>query len=737
MARLFLLLVVLPCLSVPAAYGEHYASRQHYQLLLDEAYQRYPAIPAGLLEAQAWVATRWQHRIPETGESHHLMPPAHGLFGLYGTSEHGFVDLLGEVAQFNGTSRHALLADVRTYVLATSAWLEEQIVSFGLEGEPIEAFRPIVERLSGIAATTELARFAVASHAWELYRTAAQGLDYEGAKLEAQSIDLHKVFSDVELAQVGAARVVVTMASKPGEDSGDDSAAPAQVNVDYPGAIWSEAANWSSRDGDTITHVVVHTMQGSYAGSINWFLNPDSNVSSHYLMRSSDGQITQMVRDRDKAWHARSANSYSLGIEHEGWVDDPTWYTDTMYEESARLTAYFCNAHPVDCSKAYDGPSHDTVVELSSDYTIKGHQHYPDQSHSDPGINWDWPRYHALVNGGVIPPDVNSLPAASFTVECTGLACSFDATASSDSDGAISGYSWDFGDATTGDQVTATHTYAAGGSFDVKLSVTDDKTAVHELTQSVAVTSPPPPPPAKKSGGGAASLWVLLPLLLLAGCGRGPATTAGSEPREQVPEAAPVPDERSELQRLIDEAYARHPGIPAGLLESQGWVTTRLKHRVPDSEPAHHGMPQAWGLFGLYGTSEQGFADLLGQVAESRRLSKDALLADQETYVFATADWIERQLADRNLAGQPVEKLRPVIEVLSGFSLASATNRVAVNSHVYEVYRTLGVGIESASVSIPPQPVDLRQVFGEDELRQLGVTEDIISEIANVPRENE
>ncbi len=256
-------------------------------------------------------------------------------------------------------------------------------------------------------------------------------------------------------------------------------------------------------------------MEGSYAGSINWFLNPESQVSSHYLMRSSDGQITQMVRDAKKAWHARSANVYTLGIEHEGFVDNADWYTDVMYDESAKLTAYMCNAYLIDCSKAYDGVSHSVVIELSNEFTVKGHQHYPEQAHSDPGSNWDWPRYYALLNGGVIPPAVNVLPEARFDLECTGLVCSFDATASSDADGAVTSYDWDYGDGATGMSVTASHAYQTAGNYTVQLSVTDDKGAIHQVSAIAnALAAPPPPPPASSGGGGAISAWMLLALLL-------------------------------------------------------------------------------------------------------------------------------------------------------------------------------------------------------------------------------
>src|SRR5206468_1139490 len=72
---------------------------------------------------------------------------------------------------------------------------------------------------------------------------------------------------------------------------------------------------------------------------------------------------------------------------------------------------------------------------------------------------------------------VNVPPTASFTSACSGLTCSFDASGSSDSDGRILRYAWDFGDATTfisgSVPPTTSRTYAASGTYTVTLTVTD------------------------------------------------------------------------------------------------------------------------------------------------------------------------------------------------------------------------------------------------------------------------
>ncbi|GEA89674.1 LamG-like jellyroll fold domain-containing protein [Cellulomonas cellasea] len=91
----------------------------------------------------------------------------------------------------------------------------------------------------------------------------------------------------------------------------------------------------------------------------------------------------------------------------------------------------------------------------------------------------------------VTDPPPNVAPVASFTTATSDLTVSVNGSASSDPDGTIASYAWTFGDGGTATGATATHAYAAAGTYPVTLRVTDDDGATHERTADVTVTDPP------------------------------------------------------------------------------------------------------------------------------------------------------------------------------------------------------------------------------------------------------
>jgi PKD repeat protein len=92
-------------------------------------------------------------------------------------------------------------------------------------------------------------------------------------------------------------------------------------------------------------------------------------------------------------------------------------------------------------------------------------------------------------------PPPNKPPVANIGGGCptTGRTCSFDGSGSSDPDGRITAYKWDFGDGKTASSETAEHTYDSTGDFTVKLTVTDNKGLKTTTSLTVTVKDPPPP----------------------------------------------------------------------------------------------------------------------------------------------------------------------------------------------------------------------------------------------------
>lgn len=185
----------------------------------------------------------------------------------------------------------------------------------------------------------------------------------------------------------------ITIAARPELDRGAGFGTTQQAlgGADYAPATWSAAysGNFQAASRTKIDHIVIHDTEGSYAGSISWFKDPAANVSAHYVIKSSTGAITQMVKEKDIAWHDACFNSTTVGIEHEGYAAKPElWFTEAMYVESAKLTAYLADKYQVP-------KEHGAIV---------GHGEAPDCSdHTDPGPGWNWAHYIDLVKTGGAP----------------------------------------------------------------------------------------------------------------------------------------------------------------------------------------------------------------------------------------------------------------------------------------------------------------------------------------------
>jgi len=103
--------------------------------------------------------------------------------------------------------------------------------------------------------------------------------------------------------------------------------------------------------------------------------------------------------------------------------------------------------------------------------------------------------YQSIEVLGSVVSD-NNAPTARFTATPTSgnapLAVQFDASLSSDADGSIELYSWDFGDNSTGSGEVLSHTYTAVGTtnYTVRLTVTDNQGATASTTTVITAIVP-------------------------------------------------------------------------------------------------------------------------------------------------------------------------------------------------------------------------------------------------------
>lgn len=87
------------------------------------------------------------------------------------------------------------------------------------------------------------------------------------------------------------------------------------------------------------------------------------------------------------------------------------------------------------------------------------------------------------------PSDDNAAPTADFSSSCTDLTCTFT-DLSSDGDGEVMSYAWEFGSQGTSTQKNPTYTFAGEGDVSITLTVSDDGGAEGTVSKSVTLALP-------------------------------------------------------------------------------------------------------------------------------------------------------------------------------------------------------------------------------------------------------
>jgi hypothetical protein len=183
----------------------------------------------------------------------------------------------------------------------------------------------------------------------------------------------------------------------PGTPNDPQTECPANLGCQWIPAPYAEfgQGDYGNHDlgnrpeSQKIKYIIIHDTEGSYDGTIKLVQDP-TYVSWQYTIRSADGHVAQHVLRKDVAWQAGNwyINAKSIGIEHEGFAAQGTWYTEAMYRASSRLVKYLSRQNDIPLDRAHI-LGHDNVPGTVPS-TVRG-------MHWDPGPYWDWSHYFDLL----------------------------------------------------------------------------------------------------------------------------------------------------------------------------------------------------------------------------------------------------------------------------------------------------------------------------------------------------
>jgi PKD repeat protein len=203
------------------------------------------------------------------------------------------------------------------------------------------------------------------------------------------------------------------------------------------------------------------------------------NYDRHVFLRD-DGRITFGT------WTGQENTVTTTGSYTDG-----RWHQVVATQSGDGLKLYVDGAligtHPQTQAQAYDG-----YWKLGGDPTWGSSSPYVQATIDEAAVyttalSASTVSQHYALGQGTKP---NQAPTAAFDATPTDLTVAVDASASTDADGSVASYAWDFGDGTTASGAKATHAYAAAGTYPVRLTVTDDAGATAIKTADVTVVAP-------------------------------------------------------------------------------------------------------------------------------------------------------------------------------------------------------------------------------------------------------
>ncbi len=372
-------------------------------------------VPTPILEAIGYVQTRWTQLTYTAQEiesrSPDMQPPLFGVMGL--RDDDWFGHSLDSAARLIGLPADSLKADAYQNIRGAAALLSEYRDEANRDSvtvtSALSSWSDVIARFSGIPQHDLAVDFA-----YNTLQYIQIGVNENGIVIPPQEINLNNFPESVK------EQGLKTKMTPPPKEIRKTMGVAANA-ADYAGANWVGSPNYGSRNGAPIVFVIVHDTEGPFASSVSWLQNPQAQASAHYVIRSSDGYIDQLVHEKDEAWAVLCWNPITLNIEHEGYVSQPKYFTEAMYESSARLTAFMCQEYniPEDSlhifgHNAWTYPWFNLIPFLPYVQYV-GTGYATCNNHTDPGKYWNWHHYFDLVHSYDTTRAnlVSSVPAAS------------------------------------------------------------------------------------------------------------------------------------------------------------------------------------------------------------------------------------------------------------------------------------------------------------------------------------
>ena len=416
-------------------------------------------LPQAILLAIGYDESRWEQQVPDRhndGSDH-----SDGGWGVMHLVENPGNDSLARAAALLKLDPLLLKERAEQNIRGAAALLRSFASRAVTASSPLEAWQPAIGAYSA-AIHPGVDDMYLA----EIYKLLAQGAGRttssgERLTLAATAVDLSKL----------APAVQAEMQRKSG----------LPASTDYPPAHWNPAYSGNyqvaNRPSDQqIDRIIIHDTEGSYAASISWFQNPNSHVSAHYMFRSSDGDLTQLVQNKDIGYHAGNwpYNQHAIGIEHEGYANDPTaWYTQVMYQNSATLTRYLADYYGI----------------MKDRRAIISHKNVPNQpapGHWDPGPGWDFASYLALVRGDSnMDTNIDNLDSTFHPVPTTVNAANHWYTATGSTYGSNALYSYSAASTVSSTNYAVWRPYLQAGSYDLYVHIPYANTGMPDTNHAV------------------------------------------------------------------------------------------------------------------------------------------------------------------------------------------------------------------------------------------------------------